>query len=120
MVFKKERVKDRRERKKGEGGSRAEGCRNWKRINEGGPTRVPESKYYVRHDSCTRSILPSSGCSRVADGSSRGSVIRDKREIDDAFLAPAIVAFFFFFFFFFLLFSAFARTFKRRTVVEKR
>lgn len=37
-------------------GTRAEGCRNWKRINEGADTSV-ESKYYVRLGSYTCSFL---------------------------------------------------------------
>lgn len=73
-------------------GTRAEGCRNWKRINEGADTSV-ESKYYVRLDSYTCSFLLAGV--RVADGAVAAPFERRGKSMMFFRPVPRIVASFF-------------------------
>lgn len=90
-------------------GTRAEGCRNWKRINEGADTSV-ESKYYVRLGSYTCSFLLAGV--RVADGAVAALFERRGKSMMFFRPVPRIVASFF------LLFLS--PTFERHMEAERR
>lgn len=90
-------------------GTRAEGCRNWKRINEGADTSV-ESKYYVRLGSYTCSFLLAGV--RVTDGAVVAPFERRGKSMMFFRPVPRIVASFF------LLFLS--PTFERHMEAERR